>query len=65
MREDSTVLDADCIDAATLEEVAGLELVAQGAVEGARIGRHRSFLSGLSTNFTHHRAYVPGMKYAM
>ena len=60
MRDDSTVLDADCIDAGTLEEVAGLELVAQGAVEGARIGRHRSFLSGLSTNFTHHRAYVPG-----
>ena len=53
-------LDSDCIDAATLEEVTGLELAARGAVEGARIGRHRSFLSGLSTNFTHHRAYVPG-----
>ena len=56
----SSVLDSDCIDAATLEEVSGLELIARGAVEGARIGRHRSFLSGLSTNFTHHRAYVSG-----
>ena len=37
MRDDSTVLDADCIDAATLEEVAGLELVAQGAVEGLEL----------------------------
>lgn len=56
----SSVLDSDCLDAATLEEVSGLELIARGAVEGARIGRHRSFLSGLSTNFTHHRAYVSG-----
>ena len=34
----SSVLDSDCIDAATLEEVSGLELIARGAVEGA----HRS-----------------------
>ena len=60
MSDGLPALDSDCIDAATLEEVTGLELAARGAVEGARIGRHRSFLSGLSTNFTHHRAYVPG-----
>ncbi len=60
MSDPSAILDAKCIDTATLEEVAGLELAARGAVEGTRIGRHRSLLSGLSTNFTHHRAYVPG-----
>ena len=60
MSDGSSVLDADCIDPTTLEEVAGLELAARGAVEGTRIGRHRSLLSGLSTNFAHHRAYVPG-----
>ena len=60
MSDGSSILDADCIDPKTLEEVAGLELAARGVVEGARIGRHRSLLAGLSTNFKHHRAYVPG-----
>ena len=52
--------DAEYLDPEVLEEVKRLELSARGAVEGARIGRHRSVLSGLSTEFTHHRPYVPG-----
>jgi uncharacterized protein (DUF58 family) len=51
----SKYLDADVVD-----EIKQLELVARGAVEGARIGAHRSRLRGLSTTFSHHRPYVPG-----
>lgn len=55
-----STLGSDYLDPAVLEEVGGLEIIARGAVEGMRIGRHRSLLAGLSTNFTHHRPYVPG-----
>lgn len=51
----SKYLDPDVVD-----EIKQLELVARGAVEGARIGAHRSRLRGLSTTFTHHRPYVAG-----
>jgi uncharacterized protein (DUF58 family) len=43
-----------------VDPVRMLELAARGAVEGVRIGSHRSLLRGLSTEFTQHRAYTPG-----
>ena len=37
-----------------------LELAAQEVVQGLRAGAHRSNLRGFSTEFAHHRQYVPG-----
>ncbi|MFT5126929.1 MAG: hypothetical protein ACI8W8_000527 [Rhodothermales bacterium] len=37
-----------------------LELVAREVVQGLRSGAHRSNLLGFSTEFAHHRQYVPG-----
>jgi len=51
----NTYLDPDAI-----ERIRKLELFVRGAVEGGRIGLHRSTLHGLSTEFTHHRPYVAG-----
>lgn len=57
---EGSTFNSGYLDPAVLEEVSGLELTARSTVEGSRIGRHRSLLSGLSTTFTHHRPYVPG-----
>jgi uncharacterized protein (DUF58 family) len=43
-----------------LQSLDNLELVAQEVVQGLRAGSHRSNLKGFSTEFAHHRQYVPG-----
>jgi uncharacterized protein (DUF58 family) len=43
-----------------LQKLGDLELVAREVVEGLRVGHHRSPLRGFSTEFSHHRPYVPG-----
>ena len=48
------------LDPETLQKLGDLELVAREVVEGLRVGAHRSPLRGFSTEFAHHRQYVPG-----
>jgi uncharacterized protein (DUF58 family) len=48
------------LDPDLLQKVGSLELVAREAVEGMRIGAHRSPLKGLSSEFAYHRPYVTG-----
>jgi len=48
------------LDAATLQRIGNLQLIAKGVVEGVRVGAHRSPLRGFSTEFAQHRQYVPG-----
>jgi uncharacterized protein (DUF58 family) len=48
------------LDPATLQKVGALELIARKAVEGLRVGLHRSPLRGFSTEFAQHRPYVAG-----
>jgi len=48
------------LDPQVLQTLGSLELVAREVVEGGRVGSHRSPLSGFSTEFSHHRPYVPG-----
>jgi uncharacterized protein (DUF58 family) len=48
------------LDPATLQKIGSLELIAREVVEGVRIGMHKSPLKGFSTEFAHHRQYVPG-----
>ncbi len=48
------------LDAGVLERINALQLVALQAVEGKRIGQHRSPLRGFSTEFAHHRPYSSG-----
>jgi uncharacterized protein (DUF58 family) len=43
-----------------LQKLGDLELIAREVVEGLRVGSHRSPLRGFSTEFAHHRQYVPG-----
>lgn len=43
-----------------LQKLGDLELVAREVVEGLRVGSHRSPLRGFSTEFAHHRQFVPG-----
>jgi uncharacterized protein (DUF58 family) len=43
-----------------LQKLGDLELIAREIVEGLRAGSHRSPLKGFSTEFAHHRQYVPG-----
>jgi uncharacterized protein (DUF58 family) len=43
-----------------LQGLDNLELVAKEVVQGLRAGSHRSNLKGFSTEFAHHRQYVPG-----
>lgn len=43
-----------------LQKIGDLELIAREVVEGLRAGSHRSPLKGFSTEFAHHRQYVPG-----
>ncbi len=55
-----TIENPNYLDPATLQQIEPLELLAREVVEGMRVGMHRSSLSGLSTEFSHHRPYVPG-----
>jgi len=48
------------LDPQTLQRIGSLELIAREVVEGLRVGAHRSPLRGFSTDFAHHRPYVPG-----
>ncbi len=48
------------LDPEVLQQLGDLELIAREVVEGLRVGNHRSQLRGFSTEFAHHRQYVPG-----
>ncbi|MBI1337917.1 MAG: DUF58 domain-containing protein [Phycisphaera sp.] len=48
------------LDPEILHRLQDLEMVAREAVEGLRVGSHRSPLRGFSTEFSHHRQYAPG-----
>ncbi|MFT4546824.1 MAG: hypothetical protein ACI8XO_001764 [Verrucomicrobiales bacterium] len=48
------------LDPEVLQRISSLELVAREAVEGMRVGAHRSPLKGLSSEFAYHRPYVFG-----
>ena len=50
----------DLLDPAEVARLGGLEIVAQGVVEGFLAGLHRSPFRGFSVEFTEHRAYQPG-----
>ncbi|MFK7788189.1 MAG: DUF58 domain-containing protein [Phycisphaeraceae bacterium] len=48
------------LDPEMLHRLDDLEMIAREAVEGLRMGSHRSPLRGFSTEFSHHREYAPG-----
>ncbi len=48
------------LDPAILQKLAPLSLAAREAVEGSRVGVHKSPLRGFSTEFAQHRQYTPG-----
>jgi uncharacterized protein (DUF58 family) len=50
----------DLLDPAEVARIGGIEIVAQGVVEGFLAGLHRSPFRGFSVEFTEHRAYQPG-----
>jgi uncharacterized protein (DUF58 family) len=50
----------DLLDPTEVARLGGLEIVAQGVVEGFLSGLHRSPFRGFSVEFTEHRAYQPG-----
>ena len=50
----------DLLDPAEVARLGGIEIVAEGVVEGFLAGIHRSPFRGFSVEFTEHRAYQPG-----
>src|SRR6266542_1044188 len=50
----------DLLNPADVARLGGIEIVAQGVVEGFLAGIHRSPFRGFSVEFTEHRAYQPG-----
>src|SRR2546425_8849915 len=50
----------DLLDPAEVARFGGIEIVAQGVVEGFLSGIHGSPFRGFSVEFTEHRAYQPG-----
>src|SRR2546423_1875978 len=50
----------DLLDPAEVARLGGIEIVAQGVVEGFLAGIHRPPFRGFSVEFTEHRAYQPG-----
>lgn len=50
----------DLLDPAEVARLGGVEIIAQGVVEGFLSGLHRSPFRGFSVEFTEHRAYQPG-----
>src|SRR5207248_4132107 len=50
----------DLLDPAEVARLGGIEIVAQGVVEGFLAGIHRSPFRGFSVEFTEHRAYQQG-----
>jgi len=55
-----TATRVDLLDPAEVARLGGIEIVAQGVVEGFLAGLHRSPFRGFSVEFTEHRAYQPG-----
>lgn len=55
-----TATRVDLLDPADVARLGGIEIVAQGVVEGFLTGLHRSPFKGFSVEFTEHRAYQPG-----
>lgn len=51
---------ADLLDPFDVAQLGGIELVAQGVVEGFLAGLHRSPFRGFSVEFAEHRPYQPG-----
>ena len=56
----STTARLDLLDPAEVARLGGIEIVAEGVVEGFLAGVHRSPFRGFSVEFTEHRAYQPG-----
>src|SRR5205809_5822957 len=50
----------DLLDPAEVSRLGGIEIVAEGVVEGFLTGLHRSPFRGFSVEFTEHRPYQPG-----
>src|SRR5881398_861982 len=50
----------DLLDPAEVARFGGIEIVAQGVVEGFLSGIHRSPFKGFSVEFAEHRQYYPG-----
>ena len=50
----------DLLDPYEVAQLGGVELVAQGVVDGVLAGLHRSPFHGFSVEFAEHRAYQPG-----
>jgi len=50
----------DLLNPADVAKLGGIEIVAEGVVEGFLSGLHRSPFRGFSVEFTEHRAYQPG-----
>jgi uncharacterized protein (DUF58 family) len=48
------------LDPEIIKKIGSLDLVAREVVEGLRVGMHKSPMRGFSTEFVHHRQYVPG-----
>lgn len=55
-----TTARLDLLDPAEVARLGGIEIVAEGVVEGFLAGVHRSPFRGFSVEFTEHRAYQPG-----
>jgi len=55
-----TATRVDLLDPAEVARLGGIEIVAEGVVEGFLAGLHRSPFRGFSVEFTEHRAYQPG-----
>jgi uncharacterized protein (DUF58 family) len=56
----TTATRFDLLDPAEVARLGGIEIVAEGVVEGFLSGLHRSPFKGFSVEFTEHRAYQPG-----
>jgi len=54
------ILQTNYLEPELLQKLGDLEVIAREVVEGLRVGQHRSPLKGFSTEFAHHRQYVPG-----
>src|SRR6266699_5776978 len=50
----------DLLDPTEVSRLGGIEIVAEGVVEGFLTGLHRSPFRGFSVEFTEHRPYQPG-----
>jgi uncharacterized protein (DUF58 family) len=55
-----TTARLDLLDPAEVARLGGIEIVAEGVVEGYLAGVHRSPFRGFSVEFTEHRSYQPG-----